>query len=366
MRRGPGHPGFDLAQENTRAITDGLNQVPRESGETIRGVDVGGDPRLAELVAGPYEPGSVVVEPAFSSASIKTGEFATSKFGDDVELHVRSDNIRDISKLAENPGERESLSPPGTQLLVHEQRLEITPEGRRKWVIEAEEIGPGHPRYLDPEAAQQKMAERRAENDHNAAEFERRKQESDRRAPRRARRAGGGAPPADLGPRRRSTARPRRRRSGADAGLLEPGARDEPARRAGHPRRRGDAGGARGLRPATAIRTCATSTRASTSRARWRTATSRTARAGPRRTWDRLHGGDATAEPIPLHEMGSRGTLEHIEGRFGETFSGRGELRRRHPRDARAAGGPPRGGRGEVRRPERRRVRARRDGRAHP
>ncbi|MDT7798374.1 MAG: hypothetical protein QOI78_1807, partial [Actinomycetota bacterium] len=178
LRRGPGHPGFDLAHENTRAIVDGLDQVPRTSGETVRGIDVGGDPRLAELVAGPYEPGAVVVEPAFSSASIKTGELSTSKFGDDVELHVRSDNLRDISKLAENPGERESLSPPGTQLLVHDKRLEITPEGRRKWVIDAEEIGPGHPRYLDPEAAQQKMAERRAENEHNADEFDRRKQES--------------------------------------------------------------------------------------------------------------------------------------------------------------------------------------------
>jgi hypothetical protein len=39
---------------------------------------------------------------------------------------------------------------------------------------------------------------------------------------------------------------------------------------------------------------------------------------------DRLRGGDMTAEPILFHEMGTRGTLEHLEGRFGETFSERG------------------------------------------
>ena len=28
LRRGPGHPGFDLAQANARAITDGLDPAP--------------------------------------------------------------------------------------------------------------------------------------------------------------------------------------------------------------------------------------------------------------------------------------------------------------------------------------------------
>ena len=55
-----------------------------------------------------------------------------------------------------------TLSPPGTQLLIHERRLE-TVDGRRKWVIVAEEIGPGHPRYLEPEAAREKMARLQAE-----------------------------------------------------------------------------------------------------------------------------------------------------------------------------------------------------------
>lgn len=321
LRRGPGHPGFDLAQGNTRAIADGLNQVPRTSGETVRGVDVGGDPRLAELVAGPYEPGAVVVEPAFSSASIKTGELSTSKFGDDVELHVRSDNLRDISKLAENPGERESLSPPGTQLLVHDKRLEITPEGRRKWVIEAEEIGPGHPRYLDPEAAQRKMAERRAENEHNAAEFERRKQESI------AERLGGLNEPvvephptsvSDVldGPAEPHLAAEPRPDYSSLARATNPPA--EPAIHAGaatpeeraayvhdrHPQLREVNPGFHkpGALENGYVSNC---TR------------------GPEAYWDRLHGGDATAEPVPLHEMGTRGTLEHIESRFGETFSGR-------------------------------------------
>lgn len=325
LRRGPGHPGFDLAQANARAITDGLNQVPRTSGETIRAYDVGGDPRLAELVAGPYNPGDVVVEPAFSSASIKTDEFSTSKFGDDVELHVRSDNLRDISKLAENPSERESLSPPGTQLLVHERRLEITPEGRRKWVIEAEEIGPGHPRYLDPEAAQQKMAERRAENDHNAAEFERRRQaalmerlgglnEPDHVAPPPEHPTVHGAvdtpaeplpvpePGPDYSRLARSTNPP------AEPAIHAGGT--TPSERAAyvqdrHPHLREVNPGFHepGALENGYLSNC---TR------------------GPGAYWDRLHGGTATAEPIPFHEMGSRGTLEHLEGRFGETFSARG------------------------------------------
>ncbi|WP_410634660.1 toxin glutamine deamidase domain-containing protein [Amycolatopsis sp. cmx-4-83] len=326
LRRGPDHPGFDLAHENTRAILDGLNQVPRTSGESLRGIDVGGDPRLAELVAGPYEPGRVVVEPAFSSASIKTGEFSTSKFGDDVELHVRSDNLRDISKLAENPGERESLSPPGTQLLVHERRLEITPDGRRKWVIEAEEIGPGHPRYLDPEAAQQKMAERRAENDHNAAEFERRKQAA------MMERLSGLNEPAHVAPSPEQptvhdtvdetpaeplpAAEPRPDYSRLARSTNPPA---EPAIHAGgttpseraayvqdrHPHLRDVNPGFRepGALENGYLSNC---TR------------------GPEAYLDRVRGGDLTAEPILLHEMASRGTLEHLEGRFGETFSARG------------------------------------------
>ncbi|WP_329053532.1 toxin glutamine deamidase domain-containing protein [Amycolatopsis sp. NBC_01488] len=324
LRRGPGHPGFDLAQENTRAIVDGLNQVPRVSGETVRGIDVSGDPRLAELVAGPYTPGEVVVEPSFSSASIKTGEFSSSKFGDDVELHVRSDNLRDISKLAENPSEREALSPPGTQLLVHDKRLEITPEGRRKWVVEAEEIGPGHPRYLDPEAAQRNMAERRAENDHNAAEFERRKQ-----AALMERLGGFGEPehvtqpehpkvsdvldgPAetpitpepqpDYSALARATNPPSEPAIHADAAT--------PAERAAyvqdrlpHLREVNPGFHGPGALENGYLSNC---TR------------------GPEAYWDRLHGGEMTAEPILFHEMGTRGTLEHIEGRFGETFSERG------------------------------------------
>ncbi|MEU4248508.1 toxin glutamine deamidase domain-containing protein [Amycolatopsis sp. NPDC026612] len=324
LRRGPGHPGFDLAQANTRAITDGLNQVPRESGETVRGIDAGGDPRLAELVAGPYEPGAVVVEPAFSSASIKTGEFATSKFGDDVELHVRSDNLRDISKLAENPSERESLSPPGTQLLVHERRLEVTPEGRRKWIIEAEEIGPGHPRYLDPEAAQHKMAERRAENDHNAAEFERRKQAA------LMERLGGFGEPEHV-------ASPPEHPSVSDAlDGSEPPVVPQPQPDYGHLARATNPP----FEPAIHAGSATPAERAAYVQDRHphlrdvnpgfhqpgalENGYMANCTRGPEAYVDRLRGGAMTAEPILFHEMGTRGTLEHIEGRFGETFSERG------------------------------------------
>jgi hypothetical protein len=325
LRRGPDHPGFDLAQQNARAIMDGLHQVARESGETIRAYDVGGDPRLADLVAGPYEPGAVVVEPAFSSASIKTDEFSTSKFGDDVELHVRSDNLRDISKLAENPGERESLSPPGTQLLVHERRLEIV-DGRRKWVIVAEEIGPGHPRYLEPEAARQKMAERRTENDHNAAEFERRKQAA------MMERLGGLGEPQHVAPP-------------AEQPSVHDVVEDSPAEAPHVPEPTHDYSRlARATNPPAepAIHAGGTtpSERAAYVQDRhphlrdvnpgfhqpgalengYMTNCTR----GPEPYLDRLRGGDMTAEPLLPHEMGSRGTLEHLEGRFGETFSARG------------------------------------------
>ncbi|MEU4518464.1 toxin glutamine deamidase domain-containing protein [Amycolatopsis sp. NPDC024027] len=322
LRRGPGHPGFDLAQQNTRAIMDGLNQVARESGETIRAYDVGGDPRLAELVAAPYEPGSVVVEPAFSSASIKTGEFSTSKFGDDVELHVRSDNLRDISKLAENPGERESLSPPGTQLLVHEKRLEISPEGRRKWVVVAEEIGPGHPRYLEPEAAQQKMAERRAENEHNAAEFERRKQAAIME------RLGGLGEPEHVTPHQPSV-----------HDLPEAPAETPPAPVSVHDYSRLARATNPPAEPAIHAGGTTPSERAAYVQDRhphlrevnpgfrepgaFENGYVTNCTRGPEAYMDRQRGGDMTAEPILPHEMGSRGTLEHLEGRFGETFSAR-------------------------------------------
>jgi len=325
LRRGPEHPGFDLVQQNTRAIMDGLNQITPESGETIRAYDVGGDPQLADLVAKPYEPGSVVVEPAFSSASIKTDEFSTSKFGDDIELHVRSDNLRDISKLAENPGERESLSPPGTQLLVHEKRLEIGPDGRRKWIIVAEEIGPGHPRYLEPDAAQQKMAERRAENDHNAAEFERRKQAAIME------RLGGLGEPEHVAPQpehqsvhdvQDAPAEPppppvsvhdysrlARATNPPSEPAIHAGGTTESERAAyvqdRHPHLRDVNPGFRepGAFENGYMTNC---TR------------------GPEAYMDRQRGGDMTAEPILPHEMGSRGTLEHLEGRFGEAFSARG------------------------------------------
>ncbi|WP_244211193.1 toxin glutamine deamidase domain-containing protein, partial [Amycolatopsis kentuckyensis] len=324
LRRGPDHPGFELAQQNARAIMDGLNQIPPSSGETVRAHDLRGDARLADLVAKPYEPGSVVVEPAFSSATIKTDASTTSKFGDDVELHVRSNNLRDISKLAENLGENESLSRPGTQLLIHERRLEVV-EGRRKWIIVAEEIGPGHPRYLDPETAKQKMAERRAENERNAPEFERRMQSaiSDR--------LGGGAEPQHVAPPPEQPTVHDVHDAPAEpppppvsvhdysrlARATNPPA--EPAIHAGgttpseraayindrHPHLRDVNPGFHqpGALENGYLTNC---TR------------------GPRAYMDQLRGVDTTAEPILPHEMGSRGTLEHLEGEFGETFSARG------------------------------------------
>ncbi len=323
LRRGPEHPGFDLAQQNTRAIVDGLNQIVPESGETIRAYDVGGDPRLADLVAGPYEPGAVVVEPAFSSASIKTGELTSSKFGDDIELHVRSNNLRDISKLAENPGERESLSPPGTQLLVHERRLE-TVDGRRKWIIVAEEIGPGHPRYLDPETAKQKMAERRAENEHNAPEFERRKQAAIME------RLGGLGEPQHVSPQPEHASV-----HDVQDSLAEPPPPPAPvhdysrlARATNPPSEPAiHAGGTTESERAAYVQDRHPHLREVNPGFRepgaFENGYMTNCTRGPRAYMDQLRGGDTTAEPILPHEMGSRGTLEHLEGEFGETFSPR-------------------------------------------
>ena len=173
-RLGEADPNFETAQAQNRAIDGALNELPPHVGPLVRGLDFNGDPRLAEMAAAHYVEGQVTVEPSLTSASMKLSDDQKFKFGDDVVLHIDSKTSRDISSLAENAGEHEALSKAGTQLYVHEKTLTITPDGKRQWVIRAEEVTPGDPRYLDPDTAKQKMAERRERFAEEAAEVKER------------------------------------------------------------------------------------------------------------------------------------------------------------------------------------------------
>ncbi|QWF80501.1 hypothetical protein HUW46_03924 [Amycolatopsis sp. CA-230715] len=138
--------GAPEGERQARALAAALDEVPGVEAKTVRGIDHHGDAWLAELTADQYPPGEVAVETSFASATIEGGEVPVH----DVEIHVDSKNVKDI-------GERVGLFPPGTQLFVHSKELVD-----RKWIIHAEEVLPGDPRHLEPEAAEQGMAERRA------------------------------------------------------------------------------------------------------------------------------------------------------------------------------------------------------------
>ncbi|MFK0243242.1 toxin glutamine deamidase domain-containing protein [Amycolatopsis azurea] len=345
-RRGEDHPGFERAQANTKAVVSGLNEFPDFTGESVRAISYQGNARMSDLTAAHYEKGQITVEPTMTSASIKTPESQSSKFGDDVEIHIQSKTAKDISALAMNPGEREALSRPGTQLLVHDKQLVTDPKtGKRKWVIHAEEIAPGDPRYLDPEATKQKLAERRARHDAEAPEFERARHEQRMAA------LGGPVEPAtppikpdepvesgisnvldDDGPEP-----PYGRQDELSADDTQPIPMPSPEN--------GWSGLAHATNPpseaAIHAGTATPDQQAAYVRDRHPELTGvnphfhdpdamangyhSNCTRGPEAYWDRLHGRDATAEPILMHEMDSRGTLEHIEGRFGGEFSSRAD-----------------------------------------
>lgn len=150
--------GLPALVEQVRAIVSGLNELPPFEGEVVRTVDHRGDRGRAAATAAHYEPGTTVVESQFSS---------TSPVGDgtvrgDVELRIQAKTGRDISGIASVADEREVLLKPGTQLHVLGKEPVTLPDGREKWVIRAEEVLPGDPRYLGREAADQHVQERRA------------------------------------------------------------------------------------------------------------------------------------------------------------------------------------------------------------
>ncbi|MFD6065609.1 WXG100-like domain-containing protein [Amycolatopsis lurida] len=337
-RKGEAHPDFENAQRSTRAIVGALNELPDFHGEAIRGIDTKGDMRAAAIMAAHYEPGQTVPEPTMTSSTIKTSPDTKSKFGEDVEIHIVSKTGKDVSSLAENPGENEAINKPATQLYVHSKEFKTPPlVDRPKWVIHAEEVTPGDPRYLDPETAKQKMDERRAWHAAEAPELARLAQ-----AQSMARLGGFDEPQtphvttenpaqhsvadADKGPEygeqpvtddTMELPVPERDYSSMAVATNPP---SEPAIHAGSASPAQQAAYLADRHPrlgevnphfndpdalANGYRSNCTRT--------------------PGAYMDRLNGIDSTAEPLLVHEMNSRGTLEHVEERFGGEFSDRAD-----------------------------------------
>lgn len=342
-RLGEAHPDFENAQRSTRAIVGALNELPDFRGEAIRGVDTKGDMRAAGMIAAHYEVGQTVPEPTMTSSTIKTSSDTKSKFGEDVEIHIISKTGKDVSSLAENPGENEAINKPKTQLYIHSKEFKTPPEvDRPKWVIHAEEVVHPDPRALDAETAEQRLAERRARHAAEAPELARLAQE------RSMARLGGfdepqtppittenpaqhGVADADKGPEYGE--QPAQDHSATDDTMELPvPERDyssmavatnppsEPAIHAGSASPAQQAAYLADRHPrlgevnphfddpdalANGFRSNCTRT--------------------PGAYWDQLHGIDSTADPLLVHEMDSRGTLEHVEERFGGQFSDRAD-----------------------------------------
>ncbi|MEV7551697.1 toxin glutamine deamidase domain-containing protein [Amycolatopsis sp. NPDC089917] len=342
-RLGEAHPGFENAQRSTRAIVGALNELPDFHGEAIRGIDTKGDLRAAEIMAAHYEPGQTVPEPTMTSATIKTSPDTKSKFGQDVEIHIVSKTGKDVSSLAENPGENESITKPKTQLYVHSKEFKTPPlVDRPKWVIHAEEVTPGDPRYLDPETAKQKMDERRARHAAEAPELARLAQE------RSMARLGGfdepqtppittenpadhGVADADKGPEYGE--QPAQDHSATDDTAESPvPERDfsslavatnppsEPAIHAGSASPEQQAAYLADRHPGLGEVNPHFNDPDALANG-YRSNCTRT----PGAYMDRMNGIDSTADPLLMHEMDSRGTLEHVEERFGGRFSDRAD-----------------------------------------
>ncbi|TVT17835.1 hypothetical protein FNH05_35825, partial [Amycolatopsis rhizosphaerae] len=144
-----------------KAVVSGLNELPPYRGETVRTINFDNNQRLVKLALAHYEPGKVTVEPSFTSTKKVTPEdpYPYDRNAP-IELRIRSVTGRDIEKLSDKPKEREVVHKPGLQLLVTDKRL-VVENGTEKWVIHAEEITEGHPKYLAPETAEQAIHERR-------------------------------------------------------------------------------------------------------------------------------------------------------------------------------------------------------------
>ncbi|NUT96964.1 MAG: hypothetical protein HOY78_33565, partial [Saccharothrix sp.] len=167
---------FERTQGQVREIVSAINELPPFQGELLRGIDVGGRRDLAALIAAQYQVGRTTVEPTIVSASIKDSPDFTSKFGEDVEIHIMAKTARDIHALSQNTDEKEAVGKPGTQWFTHENKTVVVERNgvkREKTIIVVEEVLPGDPRYLDQADAEREIAARREANNTNAAAFER-------------------------------------------------------------------------------------------------------------------------------------------------------------------------------------------------
>ncbi|SFS93126.1 toxin glutamine deamidase domain-containing protein [Saccharopolyspora flava] len=153
----------ETQRHQLRAIVSGMNEQPRFEGRAVRGMSLG-DVRAAELAAAHYVPGEVTVEPSITSMSMDTDTKSGSDYVSDFELQVDSKTARILQGLASQVGEREAALMPMSQLYVHSKELVTYFDKHnnelQKWVIKAEEIVPGDPRYLSQEEASSRVTER--------------------------------------------------------------------------------------------------------------------------------------------------------------------------------------------------------------
>ncbi|SDX31809.1 Papain fold toxin 1, glutamine deamidase [Amycolatopsis xylanica] len=148
-----------------RAIISGLNELPPYEGETVRTMNFHGDKAAAKLASDHFRVGQVTVEHSFSSSSKVDEHHQNSAFEGEVELRVKSKTGREIDGIAAKANEREVLYKPGTQLLVTKKEFIKNADGEViQTIIHAEEIGPDHPKWVAPEEAQQRIAERREQS----------------------------------------------------------------------------------------------------------------------------------------------------------------------------------------------------------
>lgn len=105
--------------DQIRATTSGLNQLPPFQGTVYRGIR-GLSPEQAANIANNYEPGSTVTERAFTSTA--AGDPA---FEGRVQFVIESESGRDISQVSHFPdSEREVLFAPGTQFRVLDRQFD--------------------------------------------------------------------------------------------------------------------------------------------------------------------------------------------------------------------------------------------------
>ncbi len=151
-------------RKQLQAIVSGMNELPRVEGPLARGINSHGDLARRDLIAGHYEPGQITVETALTSCSMTDPDAPDAAIPGDIDLRIESKTARRLQELAMNPGEREAVLLPGSQLLVHSKELvsETTKSGQvvEKWIIHAEEIAPGDPRYLDRAEVDRRMEDR--------------------------------------------------------------------------------------------------------------------------------------------------------------------------------------------------------------